>query len=586
MRRTAIGWMAALMVIAGGLISVSEANAGGLDFLPLEDESRGVESISSDERELRQRLAELRQRSGDETASRDTRGDEMQHEQRLSRSAGDEPTLPGSQWSRSGPQASARSVDTRSDMIRALQTIDAVPDGRALEPSLHIVMAADELNLWEFCGKYTFVAHGGQGSVIDDGGKRLAQIDSPDWSRCVGGVLAVGSDAHHLSVFDAQRQRWRHARLHTPAGVEITGVHKQEIEGSQPGSHYFLVDLRTDTEERFLGIWDPAQRDVELQPSPFSSPVQARDLGDRVRVVSVEYNDNGRRVSTVSDMNRDGVQRLHRQTGGEAAILEDGWVVTQSGSAGQIVSPHGQVRDWEIQGCDSRAALWRTYREPASALMSCRSEHEGRERFKYWTPDDSQSWEMERDYRRRSSGSKPLMEMGQPVASRIGPHRDDPAGLWFDFIGGVMWRGEQLLPAYYWNRPGVPRTFLATDVALGEESSSARRALYLIDAEAGTQQPVATYDDCPGFLRTVDQTDSAVIIHCVSRDSGGAYRFQYHWSEFIDLYSGDWWRTSSREIRKFGPQGRLVVTNRSEGADYHWTMATRLYMTEPMVDPR
>ena len=282
-------------------------------------------------------------------------------------------------------------------------------------------------------------------------------------------------------------------------------------------------------------------------------------------------------------MSERGVETLHRQVGGRIKILEDGWAVTQRGTSGQVVSPRGKVRDWEIEGCSGSAVLWRALAEPAGALMSCDGDQDGVERFKYWQPNGSEVWSVERHYKRSSSQGDILMDADRPVASRMGVDRATPAGMWFDMKRGEKWRGESLLSAYYWDDNGLPATFMATDVGLGEEVASQERILYRIDLGSGTEQPVAIYDDCPGALEVADQTESEVIIQCLSRDPGGAYRFEYHWSEFIDLDSGDWWRTSNRDIHMFGPEGRLIVTDRSAGADYHWQMGSRLYITEPMV---
>ncbi len=586
MRQTATGWIAALTVLTIGLAGVGEANAQGLEFFPADDEPTSAASSSDDDQELRQRLSGLRQRAGDETTKPAPENEAPTNQQRQQQTAEDELSLPGAHPPQPDAGAPAASGSVGNSPVRSLQSINAVPEGQALNPSLHTAIEAQQLNSWEVCNEETFVSHSPRGSVIDASGERLAQIDSPNWARCVDGVLAVGSDTHHLSTFDARRQRWVHADLQPPENIEITDVQTQKIEGSGPNSQSFLVDARTGTPDRFLGIWQPGQRTVELQRTPFAGIVQARDLGDRIRVVWVDYSERDAGERIVSDMTRQGVQTLHRQTGGELNILEDGWVVSQNGSSGQILTPAGQVRDWEIQGCAGQPTLWRAYAEPAAALMSCRSDQDGVERFKYWTPDDAQIWQMQRHYQRTSSRNQTLMDRDQPVASRIGPDGDDAAGLWFDMIGATMWQGDMLLPAYHWDGEGTPHTLLATDVAAGDEAASAPRSLYVIDTEAGTQQPVAAYEDCPGFLRAVDQTDSAVIVHCLSQDADGAYRFQYHWSEFIDLQSGDWWRTSSKEIQRFGPQGRLIVTNRGAGTDYHWTMGSRLYFTEPMVEAR
>ena len=552
MGQRATGWLATAMVMTVGLAAMGEAQAQGMEFFPSERSSSAASDEShagDDEGAFRDALSGLRARSGER--SQETGG------------------------------TSAASVEGGPE--NSLSRAEPVPQGRAMEPAMQPVMSASSLNPWEVCGELIMVRHDGMGTVLDARGERLGQIDSPNWSSCRDGRLSVGSDAHHLSSFDEARGDWEHARLRMPRDVAISDVQVQEVENSRERGGAFLVDVRTGTEARFLGIWSPGQRDVELEQTPFGGINQARDLGDRLRVAWVDYDENRAGVHYLSDLSSRGVDTVHRQVRGRITILDEGWAVTRSGNSGQVVSPQGDVRDWEIEGCEGRATVWRTMARPAAAIMSCDGDQDGVERFKHWQPRGSEQWSTRRHYQRSSTQGDILMDSDRSVASEMGVDRSTPAGMWFDLDRGTMWRGEPLTAAYRWNGEGLQRSFMATDVALGEEGSSGERALYRIDVDRGTEQPVAVYDDCPGALIVADERGDAAIIHCVSQDAGGAHRFAYHWSEFIDLDSGDWWRTSEMDIRQFGPQGRLIVTDRGAGTDYQWDMGSRLYVTEPVI---
>lgn len=278
-------------------------------------------------------------------------------------------------------------------------------------------------------------------------------------------------------------------------------------------------------------------------------------------------------------MTSSGFHTIQERNRGRYHILHGGWVFTSNRDSVTLFSPQGDSQALHIEDCAQPASLLAALPEPAAMLMSCATDR-GDEMYLYWTPERTRRFQVPRLFPRETWGGP--MKSEHPIIGRRNTSTEVATGLWFDMRSGQYWQGERLFPLFggFDNAP----QFFATNVNLVDGTHDDPVYLFHVDIDAGQEQLIHVYDDCPGFLSVSDSRADALAFLCLVKHER-LFQFRTLWSEVVSTAGAYRWRPR-QEVLYFTDDGRAILTDRRYTESFRFRPARNLWITaDPVIHP-
>ncbi|TVQ88307.1 MAG: hypothetical protein EA397_17175 [Deltaproteobacteria bacterium] len=416
------------------------------------------------------------------------------------------------------------------------------------------------------CDGHVFLRREGQNGHITvsrlSDGKQAGRVPGGNGVRCARGYAFISANGNAPAVVDLSSGKVTPLSFSVPGGAEIIDTSLFPFEQASGGVEA-LFHVRDRDRNAFIGRWRPGTNRVELSPSPFWFIGEAQEIGDELQVVAVPIEDTAAR-SEIYRFGPNGQRKVLEGPPMFRAPVQGNFMAYSVGSSFGVIRPDGSLDPANLQGCIRVGALYAA--SELGVFAGCQDRDEAFERYAYFSPQTGwRTWRQQRGYPRGSATVHVELSPGRSTVYEFNQSRQ-PTGVWFDMRRGALFQGSRLWSVATLNSQGQGPRLLATNVNEFEGTRRHNIELHHIDLDRGVEERLHTYSDCPGFLTLYGQHEGRFLVHCVSQPEPGTYRFQYHWSELIDVDAGTRWRETKRRHESFTPEGKVVVSGVSAGA--------------------
>ena len=417
------------------------------------------------------------------------------------------------------------------------------------------------------CEGHVFLRREGQNghitvSRLSDGGQ-AARVPGGNGVRCAGGYAFISANRNAPAVVDLSSGQVNTLSFSVPGGAQIIDSSLFPFEQSS-GAVEALFHVRDQDRKAYIGRWRPGNNTIELSESPFWFIRQAQEIGDELQVVAVPISDRGARAD-VYRFGPNGQRKVLSQPPSFQVSMQGNFMAYAAGPTYGVIRPDGRLDGANLQGCLRHNGIYAA--SEIGIFAGCQDRDEAFEQYAYFSPETGwKTWRQQRGYSRGSTSAHVALSPGRSTVYAFN-QSDQPTGVWFDMRRGALFQGSRLWSVATLNAQGQGPRLLATNVKEFEGTRRQNVELYHIDLDRGVEERLYTYSDCPGFISLYGQYEGRFLVHCVSQPEPGTYRFRYHWSELIDVDAGTRWRETNRRHESFTPEGKVVVSGVSAGAN-------------------
>ncbi len=386
---------------------------------------------------------------------------------------------------------------------------------------------------------------------LDDGSLHAPELVSK------GGAALV----EPLYVLDAKSPRvWVAAR--EPGAGADGGV--AWWAGSFEGARTAKVTLPVGLEhEPYDGKWDATIDAVSWEPrGGFSIPLGAKGASGPCTRRRVDAHDGS--VCTGAGLLADGPEHADFLAGDLAVfygVPDDVLVDTRL----RVTRPlHAPIADWRAESCRVGA----TYASPPRVLEVCQR-RSAATTATLWSPARTVTW-TEPLFGTRGFTLEGLQR--EPIA-----HLADTEGRGAERRTRLFVDLERQRVLHTPDVEPLRAVFGSARPALAFVRDGAALELDCVDVDGGELVLLATYRDCPGFLKEEDRAGARVLVACEVQPNPSLFAFRHVWSELIDLDRGVRYRLPVRGELLLD-DGTLVASDRMHDGAEAVFAAHRVYL--------